>query len=255
MAQITVQLWEKQFKRFSELAEAACLRRDAYFARLLQRELPHIRTELRGQKNSEAARRLIESRVAEQPRTKLTLALPDDVMKMLRDACDAHVLVRDALLNRLLFFLTATPEAVVQIFSMSPATLDWIAGDLVGNASLDTSWLSAARLRTSPALQVAGDILADPLDVYREMLRALKDESLALPDNQPADWAEVSLHRLEFAIGYGAVRFPALVGLSLVLSDRYVPGTAAYDAARAEGDAFLKQLMGSTPTKTRGRKS
>lgn len=108
---ISVKLWKPIIEKFDAKIESACLRRDAYLAKVLERELDWLDQEV-SMPNSQAAYNYVFEQLEGLDRKLVSLALPPDLTKRLTDICVRKRIVRDAFFNRLFLLLAASPKAV-----------------------------------------------------------------------------------------------------------------------------------------------
>lgn len=112
MTKITINVWTPVWSKLEKIFQAACLRRDAYIAALIERELPELEREV-AVANSEKARQFIERQLRallENHSTPLSIALPLETARKLDALCKDRGIVRDAFFNRLFLFLGYGPE-------------------------------------------------------------------------------------------------------------------------------------------------
>lgn len=114
-SKITVQIWLPVLQRLNEKLDAACLRRDAYLAKVLAREVEALDEEVSIQ-NSEDARELVVQRLEQLTRKAVTLTLPQEVISRANAVCQRKRIVRDAFFNRLFFLLASPPQAIDALF-------------------------------------------------------------------------------------------------------------------------------------------
>jgi hypothetical protein len=107
-----VKIWRPILNKLDAKMDAACLRRDAYLAKLLAHELPRLDAEV-SLPNSPAAHDFTFERLDALDRKLVSIALDPDLAGQLNAICDAQErIVRDAFFNRLFLLLTARPKAV-----------------------------------------------------------------------------------------------------------------------------------------------
>lgn len=120
LGKITVQAWRPIFERFDASIERACLRRDAWLARVLDREIDMLDREV-PYPNAEAARKLVSERLARLDRKLVSIKLPLATIARLDALCLRSRIVRDAFFNRL-FLLLASGKWVDPLFGFDD---DW----------------------------------------------------------------------------------------------------------------------------------
>ena len=95
--------------------KSACLRRDAYLARVLEKELDWLDEEV-SISNSQASYDFVFERLGQLNRDLVSLALPPHLTDRLNDICNRKRIVRDAFFNRLFLLLSASPNHIDSLF-------------------------------------------------------------------------------------------------------------------------------------------
>ena len=109
-AKITIQVWRPIWSKLEKKLEAACLRRDAYIGKLVEKELDYLEEEM-PIANSEAAEKFIDSQFrALQDFTPLSIALKPETAARLVQVCSSKRIVRDSFFNRLFLFIAFGPQ-------------------------------------------------------------------------------------------------------------------------------------------------
>ena len=108
---ISVKIWKPILVKLDQKLDAACLRRDAYLAKLLEAELPHLDREV-SIENSQASYNYVASQLDKFDRKPVSLALPPELTTRLNEICAAKRIVRDAFFNRLFLLLAASRESI-----------------------------------------------------------------------------------------------------------------------------------------------
>jgi hypothetical protein len=120
---ISVKIWRPLIARFNDKVLAACLRRDPYIARVLERELPLLDLEL-SVANSAVAEKFVADQLDQMEDRKLvSLALPPALTTQLDEICARKRIVRDAFFNRVFFLLAAQPRLLDAL--LFPDHADW----------------------------------------------------------------------------------------------------------------------------------
>src|SRR4051812_26769072 len=102
-SKITISVWTPIWSKLEKTLQSACLKRDAYIAALLDRELAELEQEL-PIGNSEEARQFIGRQLRallESNYTPLSIAVPAQTATKLEAICRDRRIVRDAFFNRL----------------------------------------------------------------------------------------------------------------------------------------------------------
>ena len=108
---ISVKIWKPIIKKLDEKLDTACLRRDAYLAKLLAVELDHLDDEV-SIPNTQASYDFVFSQLDAFDRKLVSLALPQELTTRLNEICSRKRIVRDAFFNRLFLLLAAAPSVV-----------------------------------------------------------------------------------------------------------------------------------------------
>jgi len=103
--------WRPIIEKLDEKIEAACLRRDAYLAKVLETELGWLDREV-SIPNSKASYDYVFKRLDDLDRKLVSLALPTELTQRLNEICTRKRIVRDAFFNRVFLLLAASPKVV-----------------------------------------------------------------------------------------------------------------------------------------------
>lgn len=120
---ISVKIWKPIIKKLDEKLETACLRRDAYLAKVLEVELGHLENEV-SVPNTQASYDYVFSHLDAFDRKLVSLALPQELTIRVNEICARKRIVRDAFFNRLFLLLAAAP-AVVDNLLFEDFADDW----------------------------------------------------------------------------------------------------------------------------------
>lgn len=112
---ISVKIWRPIIEKLDSKLQAACLRRDAYFTKVLGIEVAHLDREI-SVPNSQASYDHVAARLDEFDRKLVSLALPIELTTRINEVCARKRIVRDAFFNRLLLLLTAQPKTIDSLF-------------------------------------------------------------------------------------------------------------------------------------------
>lgn len=112
---ISVKIWRPIIEKFDEKMDAACLRRDAYLAKLLKSEIEWLDQEV-PIPNSEASYGYVFEKLDQFDRKLVSLALPPELSSRINEVCAKKRIVRDAFFNRLFLLLAASPRVVDRLF-------------------------------------------------------------------------------------------------------------------------------------------
>ena len=120
---ISVKIWRPIIKKLDEKLETACLRRDAYLAKLLAVELDHLDNEV-SIPNTQASYDYVFALLDTFDRKLVSLALPQELTIRLNEICTRKKIVRDAFFNRLFLLLAAAPATIDNLLFKS-VDRDW----------------------------------------------------------------------------------------------------------------------------------
>lgn len=112
---ISVKIWRPIIDKLDDKLDAACLRRDAYLARLLATELDYLDAEV-SLPNSKAAHDFTFERLDALDRKLVSIALSPTLSDKLHEICTRKRIVRDAFFNRLFLLLAAAPKTIDTLF-------------------------------------------------------------------------------------------------------------------------------------------
>lgn len=107
----SVRIWRPIMDKLDLKLEAACLRRDAYFARVIDTEISCLEEEVR-LPNSKASYDHVLTCLDRLDRKLVTLTLPPEVVARVNQVCTQKLIVRDAFFNRLFLLLAAAPKTI-----------------------------------------------------------------------------------------------------------------------------------------------
>lgn len=111
MTKMTARIWEPIWDRFQERTKATFIKRDAFASRLIEMEVPEIRKEYANMKLLSGGKKQISMNLKKaSPRNVPgNLYLCNKVDQEFTDVIKSHNLVRDAILNRMLFWSICSP--------------------------------------------------------------------------------------------------------------------------------------------------
>lgn len=118
---IAVKVWQPVIDKLDKKIESGCLRRDAYIGKVLAIELERLDEEIT-QPNSPAARDFVAAKLNLLNRKVVTFSLRADLIDRLDKICNGKRIVRDAIFNRILLLLTATPPQIDRLLLLDS---DW----------------------------------------------------------------------------------------------------------------------------------
>lgn len=210
----------KLWAAFKAQTDGLFLSRAPFLDYMVANELPHLSTELGGLNLSLRAKRYIAGAMKKQGPISVNIEVQPATAEALREAAQAHNLVRDAFMARLLIFLRST-DAFLKYLEVPR-----IATSRGTNASLEE--MPASPLKAMEAVR------DDPLFYVRFHVEAVHEVGIY----------RVSLPRqLDWAACY--------------IADEDIPGTSAYRRQQKLGNellAMLEDTPARSPTTTQRTK-
>ncbi len=159
-------------EKFNNAIKALFLKRDSFVDHLISSELHHLEKGLTGKKNSEKAKRYINSGMdKKRTSTSLTIVVKKKTAEQLRGIVKKHNINRDAFINRLFLFFVLT-EAGLKRLDIPPK----VDSHMLPGVCIDTS-------STSP-FQCIHEVISDPFFYIRTALKE-DQEDLYLTDLSP----------------------------------------------------------------------
>lgn len=215
-SKIQFTIWKPLLNSLRNYTDEACLRRDAYLAKVLGHEI-EVLAKAKG-KNSELARHYVHGALKSLDCQSATFTLPVELVSRINQVCEEKQLHRDCFFNRVLLMILPLNQR---------ALYDWLYSDkqVIYEAwqeaisEIDTSELAYgvvfSRLHT-----IRESVNSDPLGMIREVLSraAEKDSAFDLDDPLCAVIGPEKKYTLNDA-NY------SLVGLNVILSDLHIPGS------------------------------
>ena len=202
---IPLKIYEPLLTAFDAQIDRLCLKRDAFLNHIMKTEVRRLRDELKGKRQSFAARRYISGELKRLGTRTVNVVVDKAVAEMLNEIVESSNMVRDAFANRLLMFLRASPKLLKYLeLPLSTSSLNF-------NCGLDD-------FSTSP-LAAMEELFGDPLYYLRAASEERFDEGLYL---------------LELPKKFS--------GFSCYLPDASVPGTAEQKEAEELSREMLNEL-------------
>ena len=121
---VPAKIWRDILIRFDGRVEEVCLRRDAYLSKVIGLEVERLEANVTVP-NSKQAANFIAERLDRLDRKLITFTLDARVLDRLNEVCKRKSIVRDAFLNRLIFWLIAPPKIVDRILGADWDTPVW----------------------------------------------------------------------------------------------------------------------------------
>ena len=233
---ISVRIWTPLLEKFSQRMDSACLRRDAWLTKLLEREIDELDSEITTP-NSEAARQFIVARLDALPRKLVTLTLPEELIRKLDQICERKHIARDAFFSRLFFLLVADFKVQTRLFFND-----------------DDSWFERLLEGTDVSSSAAGDLL-DPIPDFRDPFLTIREGQAVLREDLikefgTAERADEWLRdRRIYTAPITEKTFPKvdLSGLNVYLPDWRVPGATSHYGTPVDLSEFLDDSTGPQP--------
>lgn len=94
------------YEKLAERLELTCFKRDLFLNKLLLSEMHHAQNELSGVVLEPRDKRLISSKLSEHDLVMINVVLDKQTAELLNKVVKEKNLVRDALINRIIYFLT-----------------------------------------------------------------------------------------------------------------------------------------------------
>jgi hypothetical protein len=221
-----VKIWKPIIEKLDEKMNAACLRRDAYLAKVLAKELDYLDAEV-STPNSQASYDYVTSLLDAFDRKPVSLALPPELMTRLNEICERKRIVREAFFNR--FFL---------LLSIDPSTVDKLFFLYFEDAEYDDDWRKYVlneHKYDSPFFQNDLDPLTPIIEPFWAMRYAM--DKMNQDSEEPIEPYSVYSTVFTQKIGINDLR-----GLSCYLPDREIPGHPAEKEAKAKLDELFREL-------------
>ncbi len=227
----TVKIWRPIMEKLERKLDEACLRRDAFLAKVINTEAGHLDSEVTIP-NSKASYDYVAKCLDGLDTKPVTLALPVETVTRLNDICHNKMIVRGAFFNRLFLLLAASPRNIdILMFGTS----EWRQDLWKDIRSFSDDFLDDL---SSPIVPTV-----NPLWAIRAMM---EEDSLGecpdLSDKYGYPVPKQSIYTKFFDL---KIRDIDLTGTCCFLSDWRIPGTeeaknvADLDAIIAEGRNLL----------------
>lgn len=208
ITKISAAFYAPMFTSFERQLDEAFIKRDAFLDHVIASEIPHIRSDLKGKRNSIKAKRYIGDQLRKigggDARTPVSIKVRHSTAQALRELEETHNLVRDAVLNRIITMLRAS-DKLLSVLELPPRISALM-------------WEGYEDMPVGPIRAVV-ETLADPFYYMRAACE------------------------MEHRCGIYALPLPEqLHGLSCYMSDGEVPGTSANKRLVRDTDRMLEEL-------------
>jgi len=202
----------KLWDAFKVQTDNLFLSRAPFLDYMVRRELKYLRSELDGLKLSLRAKRHIAGAMKRTAPVSVNIEVAPETAEALREATQAHNLVRDAFMTRLILFLRSTDKFL----------------DMLELPRVATSKGTGALLEEMPSSPLAA-------------MEAVRDDPLFYIRHQVEACYETGIYR---------IRLPRFLDCAACyLPDQDIPGTAAHRRQQKEDAEFLAMLSFETPPK------
>lgn len=202
---ITVKIYEPLLRDFDRQIDALFIKRDAFLNAMLREELPRLKEDVAGRRNSAAAKRHISGELKRLGTRSVNVVVDKATSEALNAIVEESNIVRDAFVNRLIMMLRSSSQL-----------LRWL--DLPEFITGSAYSGGVEPMPTSP-MKALESVHSDPL----YYLRAACEE--------------------RHGTGLYLIDLPAkLAGFACVLDDSMVPGTKAHEEAAREAEEMLSAL-------------
>lgn len=235
----TVKIWQPIIEKLDSKIDAACLRRDAYLAKILECELNWLDQEV-SIPNSSAAQAYVAEELEGLDRKPVTLALPPDLTKRLNDICARKRIVRDAFFNRLFLLLAASPKVVDRL--LFDGTSSW-RSEVWSEFKHDGPFFQSGFYPLEPMIDPFWAVrcgLELAIDGTEEWVEPSTGKSIRI--ERTAAGEPMPITSLYTAIFEGKVAGNSLLGMSCYLPDWRVPGHEAEKSHKAKLDEIFAEL-------------
>ncbi|WP_152988604.1 hypothetical protein [Janthinobacterium sp. Ant5-2-1] len=239
---ISIRIWRPIIDKLDEKMELACLRRDAYLARVLAVELDALDEEV-SIPNSQASYEFVSASLSKLDRKLVSLVLPPDLIERLNDVCKRKRIVRDAFFNRV-FLLLAAESRVIDALLFADATGSW-RREVWGESKLDGPFFQNGFYPLAPTIDPFW-ALRHGLDIYSSSANAEDFVEHAsgktIRITRDITGTPIPIDSLYTKIFENKVGGHDLLGLSCYLSDSRVPGERAEYEHRVRLDEMFAEL-------------
>lgn len=202
---ITVKIYQPLLRDFDRQIDALFIKRDAFLNAMIREEVPRLKEDVAGRRNSAEAKRHISGALKRLGTQSVNVVVDKVTAEGLNAVIKEANIVRDAFVNRLIMMLRSSPQL-----------LQWL--DLPEFITGSAYSGGVEPMPTSP-MRALESIHSDPFYYLREACEERHGTGLYLID------------------------LPAkLAGFACVLDDSMIPGTKAHETAAREAEKMLAEL-------------
>ena len=212
---ITIKLIDQINTRLNEQLDASFMKRDKFIAHLISTQLADLGKALDGRKLSTKARKYIFDNLKRAGTKTVNLVVEQELANQLNTLVEKHNLMRDAVVNRIIFFAIANASF-------------YRKADVPGTIDALREYVDPAVLPISP-IKAIQELLIDPLLYVKEAFASQHDESIFT-----YDFSHIKIN------GVNPQCF------SCYIDDSSVPGTKAHKEQMSQIDALLNELFPTT---------
>lgn len=210
---ITIKLVDQLNTMLNRQLDACFMKRDKFIAHLISTQLSDLGQALDGRKLSPKARKYIFDHLKRAGTKTVNLVVEQGLADRLNELVEKHNLMRDAVLNRIIFFAVASTDFYRK--AQVPVSIESVTNQSSYLLTLSTSTLDAVQ-----------ELLSDPLFYVKEAFEIAHDENI-------------------FTYDFSHMKFDGLNPLcfSCFLDESSVPGTKAYKEQQSQIDALMREFF------------
>jgi hypothetical protein len=210
---ITIKLIEQINTKLNEQLDASFMKRDKFIAHLISTQLPDLGKALEGRTLSPKAKQYIFSHLKRAGTKTVNLLVEQSLADQLNALVEKHNLMRDAVLNRIIFFAIATPSFYRKV--EVPTNIETVTSQSTYLLTLPTSPMAAVQ-----------ELLSDPLFYVKEAFEIAHGENI-------------------FTYDFSHLKFKGLNPLcfSCFIGESSVPGTKAHKEQQSQIEALLQEFL------------
>lgn len=230
--QLISRIWRPLFERFNRQVEDACLRRDAYLDRVLSFEAAALLQELPSP-NSPEARAYLQSQLDQLDRVPVNFSLSASTVEAINRACKERNVIRDCLMNRVIFLLVADANTYQRVLSVE---MDKMIPEILESQGREAIY---APVWDGGLRAIAEIVNGDAFYALRSVIAHCREEC--------ATWIE-PLHACRIIPEMFSKRPQGVLALNCYWADECIPGSAAKQRAIER----LEELLGPVTERSDG---
>lgn len=213
---ITIKLIDQINTRLNEQLDASFMKRDKFIAHLISTQLADLGKALDGRKLSTKARKYIFDNLKRAGTKTVNIVVEQELADRLNTLVEKHNLMRDAVLNRIIFFAIASHSFYRR--AAVPTTIEGVTNESAYLLTLSTSPLDAVQ-----------ELLSDPLFYVKEAFEIAHGDNI-------------------FTYDFSHMEFDGINPLcfSCFIEESSVPTTKAFKELQSHIDALMKELFPTT---------